>query len=404
MPKKVAIIISPNYKDYAGKYLAECYESLKGQDYGGETRIYLADNESSPESVLFLSKTAPEAELVLNKTNDGFAKGNNDCMRLAINEGFDYIFLINMDTVVEPDCVREMVDVMERQTLSNFPLEKGENPNGRQTTPNPSLERRGVIGAVQARLMLYDDKNKINSLGNAAHFLGFGYCVGYNEEWSGRNPASSSLEKGKDLNGRQTTPNPSLERRGIEGGDIFYPSGAAVMYRAEALKEVGLFDEEFWMYNEDEDHGWRFWLAGWRVVLAPEAVVYHKYEFAKSIKQYYWMDRNRILCILKNYSLLILLLILPAFIIMEFGLVLFSLKGGWFKEKIKVWFYFLNPLKWVYIIQARRDSQAVRKIKDKDIVDLISGRIWYQEIDDWKLRFINPVFEFYWRIVKRIIS
>jgi GT2 family glycosyltransferase len=173
------------------------------------------------------------------------------------------------------------------------------------------------------------------------------------------------LEKGKDLNGRQTTPNPSLERRGIEGGDIFYPSGAAVMYRAEALKEVGLFDEEFWMYNEDEDHGWRFWLAGWRVVLAPEAVVYHKYEFAKSIKQYYWMDRNRILCILKNYSLLILLLILPAFIIMEFGLVLFSLKGGWFKEKIKVWFYFLNPLKWVYIIQARRDSQAVRKIKDK---------------------------------------
>jgi GT2 family glycosyltransferase len=176
------------------------------------------------------------------------------------------------------------------------------------------------------------------------------------------------------------------------------------MYRAEALKEVGLFDEEFWMYNEDEDHGWRFWLAGWRVVLAPEAVVYHKYEFAKSIKQYYWMDRNRILCILKNYSLLILLLILPAFIIMEFGLVLFSLKGGWFKEKIKVWFYFLNPLKWVYIIQARRDSQAVRKIKDKDIVDLISGRIWYQEIDDWKLRFINPVFEFYWRIVKRIIS
>jgi glycosyltransferase involved in cell wall biosynthesis len=197
MPKKVAIIISPNYKDYAGKYLAECYESLKGQDYGGETRIYLADNESSPESVLFLSKTAPEAELVLNKTNDGFAKGNNDCMRLAINEGFDYIFLINMDTVVEPDCVREMVDVMERQTLSNFPLEKGENPNGRQTTPNPSLERRGVIGAVQARLMLYDDKNKINSLGNAAHFWDLVIVLGIMKSGADGTPLAPPWRKGR---------------------------------------------------------------------------------------------------------------------------------------------------------------------------------------------------------------
>ena len=88
---------------------------------------------------------------------------------------------------------------------------------------------------------------------------------------------------------------------------------------------------------------------------------------------------------------------------MEMGLILFSLKTGWFKEKMKVWKYFLTPAKWIYLIKARRASQRLRKTKDKDIIKLITGRIWYQEIDDWKLRLVNPIFNFYWRVVKKLI-
>ena len=350
MKKKVAIIISPNWKDYARKYLADCVRSIRAQDYQGEMKLFIADNQTSPESYKFLSEMVPEAELILNKTNDGFAKGNNDCMKLALIQGFDYIFLINMDTVVESDCVNELIKTAQSDKS---------------------------IGAIQARLMLWPDKDKINSLGNTTHFLGFGYSLGYKDQIRNYNLEISNL--------------------------ISYPSGAAVLFKREVLEKVGLFDEEYWMYNEDQELGWRIWLAGFKCVLAPKAIVFHKYEFAKSIKQYYYMDRNRIISILKCYHVLTLLLIMPAFIIMELGLILFSIKTGWFKEKLKVWKYFLTPLKWRYILKSRGQNQKLRKIKDKEIVKLISGRIWYQEIDDRKLKFINPIFDFYWRIVKKII-
>ncbi|MEI6597314.1 MAG: glycosyltransferase family 2 protein, partial [bacterium] len=313
MNKKVAIIISPNYKDYAKKYLAECVLSIKKQDYIGEMKIFIADNESTEESFNYLKNILPDAEIIRNKNNGGFAKPSNDCLKLALAQGFDYIILFNMDAVLEPDCLRRMVE---------------------------AADVKEKIGAVQARLMLYNDKNKINSLGNVTYFLGFGYASGYREEFK--------------------SPLPPL----IKGVEICYPSGAAVLFKSEALEKVGLFDEEFWMYNEDQDLGWRLWLSSYKCVLAPGAVVYHKYEFSRSIKKYYFMDRNRIIAMLKNYHWLTLVLIFPAFLIMEVGLIFFATKGGWFKEKINVYKYFLKLKNWRYIVEARKQAQKLRQIKD----------------------------------------
>ena len=176
-----------------------------------------------------------------------------------------------------------------------------------------------------------------------------------------------------------------------------------MFFKRQALLEVGLFDEEYWMYNEDQELPWRMKLAGWKAVLAPQAIARTKYEFQRSIKKFYWMDRNRILAILECYHILTLILISPAFIVMELGLILFSLKSGWFKDKIRVWAYFLSIKNWQYILRARKRNQSLRKIKDKNIVKLISGKIWYQEVDDWKLRFINPIFGLYWKVAKKII-
>jgi GT2 family glycosyltransferase len=387
MKKKIAIIISPNYKDYAKKYLAECIESIRAQDYPGEMKVFLTDNETSVKSVEFLRKTAPEAELILNNTNDGFAKGNNDCMREALRQGFEYIVLFNMDTAVDKSCVSEMIKTAETEDK---------------------------IGVVQARVMLYDDKEKINSLGNTSHFLGFGYSVAYKEKYTviARSPEYSGTKQSRETGNIHSQMDfasvSGLPRRRSAPPrndiiDIHYPSGTAVLFKREVLEKIGLFDEEYWMYNEDQEIGWRAWLTGYKVVLASNAVIYHKYEFAKSIKQYYWMDRNRILAILECYKLLTLVLIFPAFIIMELGLILFSLKSGWFKEKMRVWAYFFSIRNWQYIIRARKRNQTLRKVSDKEIAKLITGRIWYQEVDDWKLRLINPVFDFYWKMCKYVM-
>jgi GT2 family glycosyltransferase len=348
MSKNLAVIISPNYKDYATTYLVECLDSLKLQSYQDFT-VYMVDNETTEESYRFLKNAAPEAQIIRCVKNEGFAGGNNRALEDVLKNNYQYVFLVNMDTISEVDCLEKLIETMH-------------------THPE--------AGAIQARLMLYPKTDLINSIGNETHFLGFGYSKGYQEKFSEIN---NSIQ------------------------EIAYPSGAAVLLRVAALKEVGLFDEEMWMYNEDQDLGWRLWLVGYQCLIAPQAIVYHKYEFSRSIQKYYWMDRNRIITILKNYYWLTLVLIIPAFIVMEGGLVLFSIQSGWFKEKIDVWKYFLSLKNWKLILKKRHQIQRTRKLSEKKILSLITGKIWYQEIGSWKLKVANPIFELYWFIVRALI-
>ncbi len=347
---KVAVIISPNYEDLARRHLQNCLASIRKQDWTGDLKIFMTDNRSTEESFVFLKETGPEIDVIRNENNDGFAGGNNLAMQRALEEGFDYLVLLNMDAIAEADCVSRLVQTAQSDA---------------------------AIGAVQARIMLRPETNKVNSLGNETHFLGFGYCGGYGQDWSGTSLAPVR--------------------------DIGFPSGAATLYKKETLESLGLFDEEYRMYNEDQDLGWRIWLSGWRCVLASGAVVYHRYEFTGEARKYYWLDRNRILTILKHYELTTLLFIFPAFVFMEFGLLLFAFQKGWLREKMKVYGYFLNFRNWRYIVGARHKSQTLRRLKDRDMVGMICGRIWYDEIGDWKLRAANAVLAAYLRVVQRII-
>ncbi len=402
--KKVAIIISPNWRDYGKKYLAECLESIRKQDWAGESKVFLIDNETTEESFRFLQDTAERilinpprlytprpsqegnppnplyqggftVEIIREEKNEGFAKANNDAMRSALEQGFDYLILFNMDTIVAPDTVSQMVKVAEQTHPSAGSL-------------RPSSGRAGQVGAVQARLMLHPEKDKVNSLGNATHFLGFGYTAGYK----------------KPITNYELLPPKRDPAKAVAiSNDIFYPSGAAVLFKAKMLEEIGLFNEEYWMYNEDQEIGWRAWLAGYSCVLAPEAVVYHKFEFSRSIKRFYWMDRNRILSMLICYHFLTILLILPAWLVMEIGLLAFAIKGGWFKEKIRVYGYFMRPANWRIIGSSRQKVQKLRKIKDREVARRLSGKISFQEFDGAALRLANLFFNAYWLIVKQII-
>lgn len=356
MNKKIAVIISPNWKDYAQKYLADCLLSLTKQSYVGDFKFWLIDNATTAESYILMQKLGQkylakhEWVLLANKNNDGFAKGNNEAMRMAIGEGYDYITLFNMDGLVDKDCLKELVEVMESDQK---------------------------IGALQARIMLHPENKKINSLGNVTHFLGFGYPSHCGEEFKNYDKF--------DL----TT--------------IAYPSGAAVMFRANALKQVGLFDEEFWMYNEDQDLGWRLWLTGFKVVLASSAVFYHKYQFSKNVEKYYWLDRNRLLTIFKNYHLATIILILPALVLVEIGLIIVAIRDGWFKKILKVWLYFLSPFTWVYLSKARQVTQALRQRSDRQIIKLFSGKIVFQELAGPLLSVANFFLSIYWNLAKIVI-
>ncbi|OGY89714.1 MAG: hypothetical protein A2927_00155 [Candidatus Komeilibacteria bacterium RIFCSPLOWO2_01_FULL_45_10] len=346
--KKVAIIIVC----YNGlKYLPKLLGSIfTFQPETVQQEIIVIDNASMDNSVPWLKQNYPALKIFGQSKNLGFAQGNNLGLKYAITNDFDYAMLLNQDTIIEDGYLDKLVAKAES---------------------NPAM------AAVQPKILLYPLTDLINSVGNVIHYLGFGYTFGH-----------------KSAN---------RESR-IKNHEINYCSGAACLLKLAVLKKVGLFDEKLFMYHEDLDLGWRFLLAGYQNVIELSAVVYHQYEFSRSIKKYYFLERNRLIVIFQNYKLLTLLLILPALILMEIGLFIFSFFNGWWPKKLKVYLYFLNPQNWLKIIKTRSQIQQSRKKGDRAVVAKFSGLILHQEISNQLMEKIaNPLFNAYWQVVKKLI-
>lgn len=86
--------------------------------------------------------------------------------------------------------------------------------------------------------------------------------------------------------------------------EVLFPSGSAALYRRAMLEQIGLFDEDFFLYCEDTDLGLRACWAGWRCLYVPEAIVEHHYSHsagrASPLKAYY-VERNRLFVLAKNF-------------------------------------------------------------------------------------------------------
>lgn len=295
--------------------------------------------------------------VLLQDTNLGFCGGNNVGMKYAIEHGSDYVVLLNHDTVVEPDWIEWLVD---------------------------AVQEKSDAGAVQSLLLYNQDRTMVNSWGNNIHFLGLAFAGGNLEE--------ITKYKSQITNIREIT----------------YASGAAVMYNVEALKEVGLLDETLESYHEDTDIGMRLRLAGYVSYIAPQSVVYHKYEFLKANKslkgqyKYYLMERNRIYFVLKYYLPRTLILILPGLIIMEAGIFAFSLLRGFWKEKLRAYGWIVKN--WSLIMQARKEIRKKRTITDKKLMHDFVAVVDFQEIQNPVLKYIaNPIISLYWRVVYKLI-
>lgn len=282
--------------------------------------------------------------------NNGFAGGHNSAYELSRQLSPRFIYLLNGDAHVDPRVLAASVSYAE------------EHPKA---------------AVIQSRLMLDQEAGKLNSSGNALHFLGFGYSLGSHEAYV----------PGK----RSSTP-------------MFYASGAAVLLRVSVLDVIGLFDSSYFMYHEDVDISWKARLAGFDIAYVEDSVVFHHYEFSKSIKKFYWMERNRHLTNLTYYRATTLFLIAPALLVMEAGTFLFSLKSGWAKEKVRSWWHFLLPSTWVFIRRRRHEASMFRKVSDREILSYMCGIVTNQEVDNPIMtKIVNPILNGYFSLLKRII-
>lgn len=344
-------IVIINYKDYARRYLAACVASLR-RVTDVPWKLIIIDNETSDETRSYITSAAPEAEVVPYKENLGYSAYSRLVPEL-IARGYPYVLIANMDIEVDAGFLKPLIDVMERDDS---------------------------VGAAQSRLMLYQEAGAVNSVGNIIHYLGFGYSLGGYRRWE------------------------EVQAGYAEPRQICYASGACMLVRASAVQETGLFDSDFFMYHEDLDFGWKLLLNGKKSMLAPDSVVYHKYEFARSSRQYYWMERNRFICLFKNYRLATLALIVPMLAVMEIGLLAFAAFRGFLREKLRVYAYFFRPAAWKRILRGRREVARLRRVGDRAVLRWFTATIDAQQIDNPLVRYIaNPVCAAWFFIVKLLV-
>ncbi|HZL08154.1 MAG TPA: glycosyltransferase family 2 protein [Candidatus Dormibacteraeota bacterium] len=214
--QKIAVVV-PNWN---GKdKLKACLDSLRAQTRPHQ--LIVVENGSTDGSLEYLREHYPDAFLVINASNLGFAGGVNSGIKVAMEQGCDYVALFNNDAVAKPDWLERLAD---------------------------SLEANDRLGAATCKLLSADGQ-KIDSTGDYYTVWGLPYPRGRGE---------SDIDKYDE----QT--------------DIFAASGGASLYRVKMLEEIGLFDEDFFAYYEDVDLGFRAQLAGWKAAYVPGAVAYHQ--------------------------------------------------------------------------------------------------------------------------------
>lgn len=373
MPPRVAII----YLTYNGPEshidIPRCFESMTKLTYPMDRMgIICVENPSKHGTSWsfierdWLARTdIPKIVHIEKNAQDlGYSGACNVGIRFAQEQGYDYAFLLNQDGDVHPDMITKAVERAEQDPKIAF---------------------------VQSLILLGQEKDRVNSIGNQLHFLGFGYAGGY--RWT-HERAILELKEAR-------AHNPDLE--------VPYYSGAAVLVRLSVAKALGeVYDTPFYMYHEDVDATLRARLRGYKTVIEPESIMYHYYAFSKSIKKFYWMERNRYIVHLTIFRWpTILLLAIPG-IFVELASFLFAIKSGWWRERLRAWGFLLRPSTWAWIYRRRQQIQSTRVVSDRFMLQWVQSRILFQEEEEKSAvgktgvngniitKFANPGLELIW--------
>lgn len=215
----VAVVVMYNSAAEA----ACCVDSCLGQDYPNLS-VTVVDNGSSDGSgdrIRERYADTPRVEIVRMVSNRGFSGGANVGLRTALQRGAKYVWLLADDIVLDMRAATGLVTALENE---------------------PGI---GVAGQY-----IYE-KNDPDRIYYAGGQLARGHVAHSRQGESGPFPEGPSYE------------------------DTGFVTGASVFMRAEALEQVGLMDETFWLYWEDVDLSWRFHLAGWKVVVVPSSRAWH---------------------------------------------------------------------------------------------------------------------------------
>lgn len=263
--KKVAVIIV-NWNGL--HFLKDCLTALFAQSYK-DFDVYFVDNGSEDRSVAFVREHFPQVKIVPLAENTGFAKGNNEGIRIALQDPLvRYIVCLNNDTIVDSCWLDELI----KTAVSS-----------------------ANIGGVSSKAY-FDDAITIQNAG-----------LEFSKTLQMSRPGGVSLGYGYTDADREDLSNDI---------EVFAPGGVAALYRRDVVEKLlnrdgEFFDEDFFAYVEDYDVGFRIRKLGYTCVLSARATLIHLHSktggVASPFKAYY-IERNIILTAIKNLPMVDLLL------------------------------------------------------------------------------------------------
>jgi N-acetylglucosaminyl-diphospho-decaprenol L-rhamnosyltransferase len=225
-PDLAVVVVNHN----TGQYLSRCMDSIRASAGDLRLEVVAVDNASSDGSAGPVAAGRPDVRLIANSDNRGFAHAANQGIAAT---SAPFVLLLNPDAEIVGGTLAALVKVARERPGAGAVGALVRNPDG---SIQPSARRVPRLG---------------EALGHA--FLG--------PVWRGNPWTRSYTMAGWDR---------SSER------EVEWVSGSAVLLRREALDEVGLFDESYFMYVEDVDLCTRLRRAGWAVVFSPELEVVHQ--------------------------------------------------------------------------------------------------------------------------------
>ncbi len=301
---RVSVVI-PNWN--GAHFLSQCLESL--QAFPAD--VVVVDGASTDGSQALVRSRFPDVTLLSLAGNRGFAAAVNVGIEHALARGAEYVALLNNDAVAETDWLERLVE---------------------------TAERHPGAGTVTSKL-LRSDGERIDSTGDFYSSWGWAYPRGRDE-----------LDRG--------------QYDGAELREVFCGSGGASLYRATMLREVGLFDEAYFAYLEDQDLGFRAQLMGWKARYEPSAVAYHHMMgTSATIANFdrYHALRNCIYLYVKNMPAPLHLKYLPKFGV---GLLLMAandVRRRRFHRMLGAYWDALRHMP--YLLRERRRVQATRRVE-----------------------------------------
>ncbi|KKT76313.1 MAG: Glycosyl transferase family 2 [Microgenomates group bacterium GW2011_GWA2_44_7] len=325
----VAVIVL----NYNGKSLVdESLGSLLRQKYPNY-QIYLADDASTDNSVEYVRRKYPKVKIIKSSRNLGPAGISNYAVARTRE---NYVVLMSEDMKFDKNCVSELM---------------------RGITSDSS------VGICTSVLVRHDkDPNTgiyyIDNAGGELDMYGFGM---------------------------QHDPWKPFDKYPKEIQEVFFSYGGSFIISRELFNEAGGFDGKFWGLSDDIDLSWRVRLLGYKIIANPRSFLYHHISPSLGklgkVRTRYLSERNSLRMLIKNYALETLFWVLPRYLVLELGEMLYFL----IKRRPDLSYSVLSAVSWNLhtfpdTLRERRRIQASRVVYDEEIVKLLSKKSYKLKI------------------------